>query len=44
MPLLILVLYVVVEVAAAVLVASWIGIGWTLLALLGLSLLGAVLL
>jgi UPF0716 protein FxsA len=39
-----LVLYVVVEVAAAVAVASWIGIGWTLLLLLGLSLLGAVLL
>jgi UPF0716 protein FxsA len=45
MPILLgLVLYVVVEVAAAVAVASWIGIGWTLLALLGLSLLGAVLL
>jgi UPF0716 protein FxsA len=39
-----LVLYVVVEVAAAIAVASWIGIGWTLLLLLGLSLLGAVLL
>jgi UPF0716 protein FxsA len=39
-----LVLYVVVEVAAAVAVALWIGVGWTLLALLGLSLLGALLL
>jgi UPF0716 protein FxsA len=39
-----LVLYVVVEVAAAVAVAAWIGIGWTLLLLLGLSLLGAALL
>jgi UPF0716 protein FxsA len=39
-----LVLYVVVEVAAAVAVAAWIGVGWTLLLLLGLSLLGAVLL
>ena len=39
-----LVLYVVVEVAAAVAVASWIGVGWTLLLLLGLSLLGLVLL
>ena len=37
MPLLVLVLYVVVEVAAAVLVASWIGIGWTLLLLRGLA-------
>jgi UPF0716 protein FxsA len=39
-----LVLYVVVEVAAAVAVAAWIGVGWTLLLLLGLSLLGLVLL
>jgi UPF0716 protein FxsA len=39
-----LVLYAVVEVAAAVAVAAWIGWGWTLLLLLGLSLLGAVLL
>src|ERR1700710_850395 len=39
-----LVLYVVVEVTAAVAVASWIGVGWTLLLLLALSLLGLVLL
>jgi UPF0716 protein FxsA len=39
-----LVLLVVVEIVAAVAVASWIGVGWTLLALLGLSLIGAVLL
>ena len=39
-----IVLYAVVEIAAVVAVASWIGIGWTLLLLLGLSLLGLVLL
>jgi UPF0716 protein FxsA len=39
-----LVLYAVVEIAAVVAVASWIGIGWTLLLLLGLSLLGVLLL
>ena len=39
-----LVLYVAVEIAAVVAVASWLGIGWTLLLLLGLSLLGALLL
>lgn len=39
-----LVLLVVVEIVAIVAVAQWIGIGWTLLALLGLSLLGALLL
>jgi UPF0716 protein FxsA len=39
-----LVLYAAVEIAAVVAVASWIGIGWTLLLLLGLSLLGLVLL
>jgi UPF0716 protein FxsA len=39
-----LVLYVAVEIAAVVAVAAWIGIGWTLLALFGLSLLGLVLL
>lgn len=39
-----LVLLVVAEIVAAVAVASWIGVGWTLLALAGLSLLGAVLL
>ena len=44
MPLLGFILYVAVEIAAVVAVASWIGIGWTLLALLGLSLLGLLLL
>ncbi len=45
MPILLaLVLYVVVEVAAVVAVASWLGIGWTLLLLFGLSLLGLLLL
>ena len=39
-----LALLLLVEIAAVVAVASWIGIGWTLLALLGFSLLGAVLL
>ncbi|HEX6755656.1 MAG TPA: FxsA family protein [Mycobacteriales bacterium] len=39
-----LALLLVVEIAAVVAVASWIGIGWTLLALLGFSLLGALLL
>jgi UPF0716 protein FxsA len=39
-----IVLYVVVEIAAVVAVASWLGIGWTLLLLFGLSLLGLVLL
>jgi UPF0716 protein FxsA len=38
------VLYAAVEIAAVVAVASWLGIGWTLLLLLGLSLLGALLL
>jgi UPF0716 protein FxsA len=38
------VLYVVVEVAAAVAVASWLGVGWMFLALFGISLLGALLL
>jgi UPF0716 protein FxsA len=38
------VLYAAVEIAAVVAVASWIGIGWTLLLLLGLSLVGALLL
>jgi len=38
------VLYAAVEIAAVVAVASWIGIGWTLLLLLGLSLLGGLLL
>jgi UPF0716 protein FxsA len=37
-------LYVAVEIAAVVAVASWLGIGWTLLLLFGLSLLGLVLL
>ena len=45
MPILLgIVLYAVVEIAAVVAVASWLGIGWTLLLLLGLSLLGLVLL
>ena len=45
MPILLgIVLYVAVEIAAVVAVASWLGIGWTLLLLLGLSLLGLVLL
>ena len=45
MPILLgIVLYAAVEIAAVVAVASWIGIGWTLLLLLGLSLLGLVLL
>ena len=39
-----IVLYVAVEIAAVVAVASWLGIGWTLLLLFGLSLLGLVLL
>ena len=39
-----IVLYAAVEIAAVVAVASWLGIGWTLLLLLGLSLLGLVLL
>ena len=39
-----IVLYAAVEIAAVVAVASWIGIGWTLLLLLGLSLVGLVLL
>ena len=45
MPILLgLVVLVALEVVAAVAVASWIGVGWTLLALLGLSILGVVLL
>ena len=45
MPILLgIVLYVAVEIAAVVAVASWLGIGWTLLLLLGLSLLGFLLL
>ena len=45
MPILLgIVLYVAVEIAAVVAVASWLGIGWTLLLLFGLSLLGLVLL
>ena len=39
-----IVLYAAVEIAAVVAVASWLGIDWTLLLLLGLSLLGLVLL
>jgi len=39
-----LALLVVVEIVAIAAVAQWIGIGWTLLALLGLSLLGGLLL
>lgn len=42
--LLALVGYVVVEIAAAAAVAAWIGLGWMFAALLGISLLGAVLL
>lgn len=42
--LLILLAYVVVEIAAAVAVAMWLGIGWMFLALFGISLLGTVLL
>jgi UPF0716 protein FxsA len=42
--LLAVVLYAVIEIAAVVAVASWIGIGWTLLLLFGLSLLGLLLL
>ena len=38
------VLYVAVEIAAVVAVASWLGIGWTLLLLIGLSLVGGLLL
>ena len=45
MPVLVgLLVLVLAEVAAAVAVASWVGVGWTLLLLFGLSLLGAVLL
>ena len=45
MPILLgIVLYAAVEIAAVVAVASWLGIGWTLLLLLGLSLIGLVLL
>lgn len=36
--------YAAVEVAAAVAVAAWIGVGWMFLALFGISLLGALLL
>jgi UPF0716 protein FxsA len=39
-----LVLLVLVEIAAVVAVAHWIGIGWTLLLLLGVGLLGVLLL
>jgi UPF0716 protein FxsA len=39
-----LVLLVVVEIVVAAAVASWIGVGWTLVALLGMSVLGLVLL
>lgn len=39
-----LLLLLVAEVVAAVFVAQWIGVGWTLLLLLGLSLLGVLLL
>jgi UPF0716 protein FxsA len=42
--LLILVLYVAVEIAAAVAIAAWIGLGWMFLALFGISLLGTLLL
>jgi UPF0716 protein FxsA len=42
--LLILLLYAAVEVAAAVAVAAWLGVGWMFLALFGISLLGALLL
>ena len=41
--LLVLVLLLSVEVATVVAVSSWIGLGWTLLALLGISLLGGLL-
>lgn len=44
MPLLVLVAWFVVEVALLLLVGSWLGVGWTLLVLLGTSVLGGVLL
>lgn len=40
MPAALLILYVIIEVAAFTLVASWIGFGWALLALAGLFFLG----
>lgn len=42
--LLALLAYAVLEIAAAVAVAAWIGLGWMFLALFGISLLGTVLL
>lgn len=45
MPVLLLLIgYVAVEIAAAVAVAAWIGLGWMFAALFGISLLGTVLL
>lgn len=44
MPLLIALAWFVVEVVLLLLVGSWLGVGWTLLALLGTSVLGGVLL
>ncbi|MEO6881933.1 MAG: FxsA family protein [Mycobacteriaceae bacterium] len=44
MPLLIPLAWLVVEVVLLLLVGSWLGVGWTLLALLGTSVLGGVLL
>lgn len=42
MPAALLVLYVIIEVVAFTLLASWIGFGWALLALVGLFFLGVV--
>ncbi|MEL4164254.1 FxsA family protein, partial [Corynebacterium bovis] len=43
MPLVPLLVYVVVEILAFVLLTSWIGVGWTVLLLVGLFVLGVVL-